>query len=141
MTTAELDQSQDTREDTTDETGAVDLSAREAQIRNANTALTEAYSQVRGLMSAISAIQDMLPQEQRVKGIDGAEDTVTFDVTYVPFSHVTKEVRNKMMDRLQDDLESVTDSVKAAFRAVKSVKRSRLSDEQVDKLIMANRFW
>jgi hypothetical protein len=55
---------------------------------------------------------------------------------FVRFSAVSKEVRNAMLDKLMICEEAVSDSIKAAHRATKSVKRSRLTDEQIDQLVI-----
>lgn len=116
--------------DDSDDTDNVGTSVRIAQARLANTALSEARSEINKLGQFVDSIKNMIPTdfgEFSLNHIGGS---------FIPFSHVTKEVRNKMLEQLSEQLGAVEDSVKAAFRATKSVKRARLTDEQVDALIM-----
>lgn len=102
--------------------------ARESQVRLAYTALVEAGDELRNMSNLINKIREMLP----------TVNELYVDVSFVAFSHVSKEVRNTLLDKIVDQLGSVDDSVKAAHRAVKGVKRSRLSEDQIDKLILGD---
>lgn len=133
MTNEALDDQDAQSDDAVTEGSGTDvLAAREGQVRNALTALHDAEAQIMGLLAAVKSIRKMMPDV----GPDELFSSSRIDVGFVPFSHVGKEIRNSMLADLYTNLEAVEDSIKAAWRASKAVKRSRLTDEQIDDLIM-----
>ena len=105
------------------ENKTIDEIARQNQITLASKTLKDAGDSICELYELIQEISMLIP--------DKAGE-------FVPFSHLTKELRNKMLDSMTEKLDTVIDSVKAAHRSTRSVKRVRLTDEQINQLILNN---
>jgi len=137
LSTQDQDSNQDDsfiNDETNEGTSAEATTARELQVINAINALDEAEVQIYNLRAAVHNIRSMLPATYKT-----TEKEQNANVEFVPFSHVGKEIRNKLMADLYTNLEAVEDSIKASWRSVKNVKRTRLSEDQIDKLIINQR--